>query len=36
MKAILIDPKEKTVSEVEYDGDYKKIYDKFFSILINL
>jgi hypothetical protein len=27
MKAILIDPKEKIVSEVEYDGDYKKIYD---------
>lgn len=26
MKAILIDPFARTISEVEYDGDYKSIY----------
>lgn len=26
MRAILIDPKNKSVSEVEYDGNYKSIY----------
>ena len=26
MRAILIDPEDKTVTEVDYDGDYKSIY----------
>jgi len=26
MKALLINPKDKTVTEVEHDGDYKQIY----------
>ena len=27
MRAILIDPFAKEITEVDYDGDYKKIYD---------
>ena len=27
MKAILIDPFDESVSEVEYNGDYKEIYN---------
>lgn len=27
MKAFLIDPKTKTIQEVEYDGDYRHIYE---------
>ena len=27
MKAILIDPYDRSISEVEYNGDYKQIYD---------
>lgn len=27
MKAILIDPSDKTIKEVSYNGDYTKIYD---------
>ena len=26
MRAILINPEDKTVTEVDYDGDYKSIY----------